>query len=161
MKGNVDKILSTNMNKNTFPLENKNTRKCKHHNRGFCKFGDQCHFQHYSSICQEYMNNGQCKLQDCHSRHPKLCRHWAKKPEGCKRNKKCQYLHDENKKYKSINTIDKPHAIEETATITQSNQNKSVNDISTIQHKTEERDQFIYLYIRFILHCPNLDEGGR
>ena len=145
IKDNVSKILSTNIIKKLFEFENTNKRKCRYHNRGFCKFGDQCHFQHHSSICEEYKNNGQCERQDCHSRHPKLCRHWAKKPDGCKRNEKCQYLHDEKKKYKSTtnnltNSIDKQDITENSGILNQSNDNTSDDDITVHSKQAVETD---------------------
>ena len=68
-------------------------KKCRYHNRGFCKFKEECMFSHSTRICEEYTNNGICKLSKCDSRHPKHCRYWCKRVEGCKRQNDCQYLH--------------------------------------------------------------------
>ena len=63
---------------------------CYHHNKGYCKFRDQCHFQHYKDICQ----NRVCKDLKCPFRHPKPCRNG----ENCKflKLKKCAYKHDDH-----------------------------------------------------------------
>ena len=41
------------------------TRKCRHFNRGFCKFRDNCKFSHNEGICAEYLGNKICKVSNC------------------------------------------------------------------------------------------------
>ena len=62
--------------------------KCYHHDRGYCKFGEQCHYQHFREICQ----NRNCKLKECRKRHPKPCRNGHQ----CKfyRSNICAFKHD-------------------------------------------------------------------
>ena len=74
--------------------ETKQTKKCRYHNRGYCKFGEKCHFFHSRDICEEFRSNGLCRQKNCFLRHPKNCRYWTRTEEGCKRNEECVYLHD-------------------------------------------------------------------
>ena len=47
-------------------------KKCKYHNRGYCKHGAKCSYRHYQSICDEFLQNGNCaKPKLCKFRHPK------------------------------------------------------------------------------------------
>ena len=66
----------------------KNTFQCHHNNKGFCKFGVECHFQHYHEICSKKV----CREKECKARHPKCC----KNGDACKFYKKkvCAYRHD-------------------------------------------------------------------
>ena len=64
-------------------------RKCRYFNRGFCKFGKTCLFVHPSTICDKLLNGDVCKTRGCQHRHPKNCRHWSKKSEGCRRLDAC------------------------------------------------------------------------
>ena len=75
-------------------------RKCRHYNRGYCKYGNICKFSHPSSICDSYLKEGICLATTCPKRHPKNCRYWIRKREGCMRQDSCQYLHKETTKYK-------------------------------------------------------------
>ena len=68
-------------------------KKCRYYNRGFCKFGRSCKFHHPTVVCDEYLQDGVCTQRRCPKRHPRHCRYWSTKPEGCTRNEKCQYLH--------------------------------------------------------------------
>ena len=40
------------------------------HNVGYCKFRDQCRYQHYSKVCPRSV----CKEKECKFRHPKRCK---------------------------------------------------------------------------------------
>ena len=84
--------------------EHKVPKKCRYHNRGFCKFTERCIFVHSTHICKEYTKIGICKMSNCESRHPKNCRYWCKRAEGCRRQNNCQYLHLESTRFKH-NTI--------------------------------------------------------
>ena len=81
-------------------------RKCRYYNRGYCKFGENCDFVHPSHICDTFLKDGACSSRECQQRHPKDCRYWTKKPEGCTRKDSCQYLHRESRKY-SYSEIEK------------------------------------------------------
>ena len=45
-------------------------RKCLYNDRGHCKFGRECVFQHFSEIC---LLRQQCPHQGCQKRHPLQC----------------------------------------------------------------------------------------
>ena len=66
-------------------------RKCRYHNRGFCKRKGDCRFVHSEQICKDHMRNKECEIKDCPDRHPKMCK-WLKSKVGCKR-EGCEYLH--------------------------------------------------------------------
>ena len=68
-------------------------RKCRYFNRGFCKYKERCKFYHSPVICKEYLEEGMCKKVACSQRHPKVCKYWSGRPEGCRRDDSCQYLH--------------------------------------------------------------------
>ena len=84
--------------KNKFHAEDhQKKRRCKHNNRGFCKFQTLCKNLHSENICENFLQN-----EKCETRHPKNCCYWKKNEEGCKRGKDCQYLHINSQKYKKI-----------------------------------------------------------
>ena len=68
----------------------RNHFQCYHNNRGYCRFADECHFQHYSETCQKRV----CKDRECAFRHPKPCRN----RENCKFFKLeiCFYKHEDD-----------------------------------------------------------------
>ena len=60
---------------------------CVHNQKGYCKFGDQCRYQHIMDICQKF----QCD-KSCTMRHPAVCKFFL--TSGiCKFGDKCAYLH--------------------------------------------------------------------
>ena len=81
-------------------------RRCKHQNRGFCKFKENCKNIHAENICEEFLQNEKCERKGCPFRHPKNCFHWQKNKDGCKWEKTCQYLHIDSKKYSKIEDND-------------------------------------------------------
>ena len=50
-------------------------------------------------MCDEYLQDGLCIQRRCPKRHPRHCRYWSSKPEGCNRNEECQYLHLASKRF--------------------------------------------------------------
>ena len=76
------------MMKNTQKLTNKTANfQCPHNNTGFCKFRDNCRYQHFYTVCLKNI----CRNRECKNRHPKTC-----KFEGaCKFDKRnaCAYKH--------------------------------------------------------------------
>ena len=74
-------------------------RKCRFFNRGYCKYQDQCNYHHSPVICQKYLSTGICEEKACSARHPRHCRYWSTKAEGCKRESACQYLHISSKRF--------------------------------------------------------------
>ena len=69
-------------------LLKKNYFQCYHNNRGYCRYGQKCHFQHFNETCQKRV----CKDGECPKRHPKICK-WGQK---CKFKKKgiCAFKHE-------------------------------------------------------------------
>ena len=66
---------------------NINYFQCPHNNKGYCKFGDKCRYQHFNQICEKKV----CREKECPSRHPKPC----KNGQRCRfyRNNCCAYEH--------------------------------------------------------------------
>ena len=76
-------------------------KKCRYHNRGYCKFKDNCRFLHSQVICGNFLENQVCRTRQCQNRHPKDCRYWTENPEGCIRQDSCQYLHLTKRRFRS------------------------------------------------------------
>ena len=72
--------------------KNTNYFHCPFNNTGFCKFRQECRYQHFYSICEKHV----CRDENCPKRHPKSCRN----KENCKFwfRGACAYKHDSNKK---------------------------------------------------------------
>ena len=79
-------------------LSNRNLFQCQHNNRGYCKFGDKCKYQHFTETCK----NRACKVKDCRFRHPKPCRN----KEDCKffKRDRCAYNHSKDDSQKRCGT---------------------------------------------------------
>ena len=69
---------------------NKERKKCRYFNYGYCKYKEKCRFLHPESICNL---EGSCEGKGCPSRHPKACK-WFGGETGCKRRENCQFSHD-------------------------------------------------------------------
>ena len=82
-------------------FDNKNLFQCYHNNVGFCKFQDQCRYQHYTKIC----TNNVCKDRECKFRHPKTCKYG----EACEflKLKCCFYNHKNSRVDLNIDSADK------------------------------------------------------
>ena len=80
-------------------LRNATKKKCKYFNRGYCKYGVKCRFDHPKHVCDEFLLEGICRQHKCPHSHPQHCRYWTTKKEGCNRGEFCQYLHVPGKKY--------------------------------------------------------------
>jgi hypothetical protein len=74
-----------------------NEIRCKFFNKGFCKRGKTCDFQHPEQNCKKNCEGKECdKGSLCKSRHPLRCKFWQ---DGeCFRGKNCLYLHIDNLK---------------------------------------------------------------
>ena len=57
-------------------LQLTNFFQCSHHNKGYCKFRDQCRYPHFFTICSKSV----CRDINCQNRHPRICRYG----EACK-----------------------------------------------------------------------------
>ena len=71
----------------------KRIKRCRYHNRGYCKYKLGCRFTHMAENCDGYLASGKCDTKDCPYRHPKACK-WMKISLGCRRGAECEYLHD-------------------------------------------------------------------
>ena len=85
-------------------------KKCRYFNRGFCKYGQKCRFYHPRQVCNEFLLEGICRQHKCPQRHPRHCRYWTTRQEGCNRGDFCQYLHVHEKRY-SGEEIEKPQTL--------------------------------------------------
>ena len=67
--------------------ENRNQFQCYFNNIGYCKYGNQCKYQHYADICQKNI----CTDSKCKSRHPRTCKYGG----DCRffQRKCCVYTH--------------------------------------------------------------------
>ena len=61
---------------------------CTHHQRGYCKYGTQCHKPHNNEICKEKL----CRDRGCRKRHPKTCKKYYF-DNNCKHGENCAYSH--------------------------------------------------------------------
>ena len=83
--------------------EEKETKRCKWWNRGYCKEKNSCTFVHEKEDCKDHLN-GSCTNRGCKTlRHRKQCRYFST-VEGCHRRDRCEYLHvAHNKEEAGIN----------------------------------------------------------
>ena len=79
---------------------------CHHNNTGFCKFGAQCRYLHFHTICLKNI----CRNPKCPNRHPKTCRFG----QNCKYNSRnaCVYRHFKQAEIQSIETRELTKQIE-------------------------------------------------
>ena len=63
---------------------------CKHHQRGYCKFREECQKYHENETCEV---KG-CSSKDCRKRHQKLSKYFEQR-EFCKYGTGCAYAHVE------------------------------------------------------------------
>ena len=82
--------------------------KCVFNDCGFCKFGQQCRYQHSEQVCKVRT----CLNQRCPRRHPKRCRSFFLR-KYCKFGSKCKFDHTyecencDNLKYLIDKEVDK------------------------------------------------------
>ena len=93
---NLGLLLQVMMVKNSKLTNPIDQLQCYYHNRGYCKFGAECHYQHFSESCPKPL----CMDKQCSFRHPKMCRN----SKNCKFFKRqiCMYKHN------PLNEDDKP-----------------------------------------------------
>ena len=71
-------------------------KKCNFYNRGFCKKGFSCGFDHSESKnCETFSELGVCYDKKCNKRHPYTCK-YLKTVGGCFRGEDCAFNHDVN-----------------------------------------------------------------
>ena len=39
--------------------------RCNSYNRGFCRQGSSCEFEHPTKLCEQYLNDGECSRRNC------------------------------------------------------------------------------------------------
>ena len=61
---------------------------CSFHQSGHCRYGSHCNKSHTQDTCTSFP----CMKEDCHKRHPKLCKYFILSG-FCKFHEKCSYLH--------------------------------------------------------------------
>ena len=82
-------------------------KKCRYNNRGYCKYWEKCKFQHFTQICDQFLKDGKCEgLSGCQLRHPTVWKYWKNEKFGCKRDKACQYMHQNNPSIKATRNKD-------------------------------------------------------
>lgn len=74
-------------------LEPKLRVKCNFYNRGFCRQGSSCEYEHPVNVCEQYLKEGECLKRHCNGRHIYKCRYFQS-PQGCFRGNSCEFLHD-------------------------------------------------------------------
>jgi hypothetical protein len=95
----------------------KDRRRCKWWNRGYCREKDSCSYSHPTGDCAEHLQ-GRCTRRGCTSlRHRKVCK-FLSSEAGCLRGETCEYLHPqevekvvEEKAEEQKSEIDKKEAI--------------------------------------------------
>lgn len=70
--------------------------KCNFYNRGFCKAGQACAYDHPDEDCETHMVGNICKDKKCKKRHRTTCK-YSESKIGCKRGSECMYLHKDPK----------------------------------------------------------------
>ena len=60
-------------------------KRCKHFNKGHCKYSNRCRNSHPTEVCGTYLGSGKCDQRSCQDRHPKICKWWLGN-SGCRRN---------------------------------------------------------------------------
>ena len=75
---------------------------CKHNQKGFCKFGEECTKYHENEICRDE----RCCSNSCRKRHPRSCKYFRENGV-CKFGQGCAYLHSETVKKTEIDILNK------------------------------------------------------
>ena len=77
-------------------VEERYQGKCYHNDKGRCRNGSNCQFQHSSVVCRSFSKNAVCENHDqCLKRHPEgVCLHWKK--GHCTKDDTCFFRHPEN-----------------------------------------------------------------
>ena len=63
---------------------------CNFFNRGFCKEGVHCPFNHPKDDCRDHLQ-GRCQDPCCEKRHRSICKHWLQ--GRCLLKRDCEFLH--------------------------------------------------------------------
>ena len=66
--------------------------RCNFYNRGFCRKGSTCDFEHPVKLCEQYKLEGECTRSICKDRHIYKCKYFQSQ-KGCFRGSSCEFLH--------------------------------------------------------------------
>lgn len=73
-------------------VKEKDLKRCKWWNRGYCREKEGCSFSHPAGDCQDHLQGG-CHTKGCRTlRHRKICKYFDSRT-GCYRGENCEYLH--------------------------------------------------------------------
>ena len=72
--------------------------RCNFFNRGFCRSGSDCLFNHPKEDCKTHVEGKECTERKCRKRHRLQCKYFNS-VRGCARGDGCMFLH-KNKKRK-------------------------------------------------------------
>ena len=67
--------------------------RCNFYNRGFCREGSLCDFEHPAKLCEQYTQDGICSRRHCKDRHTYKCKYFLSQ-HGCFRGGSCEYFHE-------------------------------------------------------------------
>ena len=73
---------------------------CKHHQTGYCRYGNQCKKHHNNNLCKEKV----CRDSECKERHPKSCRYL--KDHGRCIFTNCAYAHKETENNNKVGGLE-------------------------------------------------------
>jgi hypothetical protein len=75
-------------------VEEKVEKRCIYHNKGYCKFKNECKYVNSGQVCGKFLKDGKCESEQiCKLRHPKDCKYWKQDENGCHRKESCKHLH--------------------------------------------------------------------
>ena len=71
---NQDKVIETLRSKYEGETPKRRSQvRCRYWNKGFCKEGDKCNFNHLEEDCERFLKNRKCEDKKCYQRHRKYC----------------------------------------------------------------------------------------
>ena len=72
-----------------------------HQQRGYCKYGTQCHKPHNNEMCKDK----NCRDRRCRKRHPKTCKNYYL-DNNCKHSENCAYSHRKGEQQTNIENLE-------------------------------------------------------
>lgn len=70
--------------------------RCNFYNRGYCKAGPECVFDHPKEDCENHRVGNFCRNRECTKRHRVICKYEGSN-FGCVRGSECMFLHEDQK----------------------------------------------------------------
>ena len=77
------------------------TIRCNFYNRGFCRAGPDCMFDHPEEDCKSHMMGNVCRDRKCCKRHRMICK-YSNSESGCTQGSECMFLHKDMKENENI-----------------------------------------------------------